>query len=374
MREDAKESLHIEACREKLLKLINNVKYAICYIKKDAELMHAIEEYCKNLPVASSVNLHEKTYWLLHGLKDYPLCQCKGCSNRVRFASLKAGYNTACCNSHAQLVAWPKTAATNLKKFGAKTPLQSKEIRKAINQHNLETYGTTNVVESEYFKKKRIETCRKNFGVDYPMQSEEVKAKSRASCKETYGVEYVLQDEGVRTKRIETSLKHYGVTNPAQNEEVKAKTKATLQKNYGVDAPAQCPEIRRKQQTKYFYNGKYFDSKFELAYSIWLEDHNIEFTYEPDLSFKYVYNDTTHVYFPDFIVEGQVIEIKGDYFFNENGTMCNPWDHSQDGLYEAKHQCMLKNNVKIIKTSSMKDIIAYVAETYGKRIFKDAKQ
>lgn len=28
--------------------------------------------------------------------------------------------------------------------------------------------------------------------------------------------------------------------------------------------------------------------------------------------------------------------------------MCNPFDHSLDGLFEAKHQCMLQNNVTII--------------------------
>ena len=76
---------------------------------------------------------------------------------------------------------------------------------------------------------------------------------------------------------------------------------------------------------------------------------------------------------PDFIVEGQIIEIKGDHFFKEDGTMQNPFDHSQDGLYEAKHQCMLKNNVKIIKASQMKDILKYIHKTYGKGYLKQFK-
>ena len=47
-------------------------------------------------------------------------------------------------------------------------------------------------------------------------------------------------------------------------------------------------------------------------------------------------------------------EIKGDHFFkdkNYNNKMICPFDHSQDALYEAKHQCMLKNNVIIITST-----------------------
>lgn len=208
--------------------MIDEGKYVVCYIRKDKRLMQVIEDYCRDLPVNKSEDLNEKAYWFLHDIKEYPCCQFDGCNNRVTFAGLKKGYRTACCNSHAQIVARPKTIATNLMRFGSTTPLQSKEIRKKINQHNLETYGTVNVVESEYFKKKRVETCRENFGVDYPMQSEEVREKSRKSCKETYGVEYVLQSEEVKAKGRATSRRLYGVDNPMQSEEVKAKSKATF--------------------------------------------------------------------------------------------------------------------------------------------------
>lgn len=50
--------------------------------------------------------------------------------------------------------------------------------------------------------------------------------------------------------------------------------------------------------------------------------------------------------------------------------MCNPFDHSQDALYEAKHQCMLANDVKIIKTSSMVDVLKYIDSKYGKGYLK----
>lgn len=136
------------------------------------------------------------------------------------------------------------------------------------------------------------------------MQSEEVKAKSRKSCKETYGVEYVMQSEEVKAKGRATSRRVYGVDNPMQSEEVKLKAKTTFRDNYGVDAPAQCPEIRRKQQIRCKYNGMNFDSIYEIAYYIWLVDHNIEFMYEPGLKLEYSYDGKNHWYMPDFIVEG----------------------------------------------------------------------
>ena len=44
--------------------------------------------------------------------------------------------------------------------------------------------------------------------------------------------------------------------------------------------------------------------------------------------------------------------------------MVNPYNHDEDGLYEAKHQCMLAHNVDIIVDCS--EYEKYVAEHYGK--------
>ena len=81
------------------------------------------------------------------------------------------------------------------------------------------------------------------------------------------------------------------------------------------------------------------------------------------------------MYFPDFKIGDKCFEIKGDHFFKEDGTMQNPYDHSQDLLYEAKHQCMLKNHVIIILTSSafIKRIRQYINNKYGKKYLKQFK-
>lgn len=44
--------------------------------------------------------------------------------------------------------------------------------------------------------------------------------------------------------------------------------------------------------------------------------------------------------------------------------MINPYDRTEDAKYEAKHQCMIENNVKIITDCSV--YIEYVKNNYGK--------
>lgn len=39
--------------------------------------------------------------------------------------------------------------------------------------------------------------------------------------------------------------------------------------------------------------------------------------------------------------------------------MQNPYNHKLDGLYEAKHQCMLSNNVKILRSKDYQQYIDY---------------
>ena len=79
------------------------------------------------------------------------------------------------------------------------------------------------------------------------------------------------------------------------------------------------------------------------------------------------------MYFPDFKVGNEIIEIKGRQFF-ENGKMINPYDRSKDKLFEAKHQCMIKNNVKLILSNDIKFYINYIKEKYGSSYIKSLKQ
>lgn len=45
--------------------------------------------------------------------------------------------------------------------------------------------------------------------------------------------------------------------------------------------------------------------------------------------------------------------------------MCNPYDHELDALFEAKHQCGIKNNVIFIREKEIQPYLEYMKITYG---------
>ena len=89
--------------------------------------------------------------------------------------------------------------------------------------------------------------------------------------------------------------------------------------------------------------------------------------------FYYEFDRSKHAYEPDFLIEGHLVEVKGDHFFKENGTMQNPYDHSQDSLYEAKHQCMVENGVEIWRANEYSKYVNYIEAKYGKDYLKKFK-
>lgn len=75
-------------------------------------------------------------------------------------------------------------------------------------------------------------------------------------------------------------------------------------------------------------------------------------------------DSSLHKYFPDFEIDDELYEIKGKQFLAEDGRWQNPYDHSQDDLYEAKHQCALKNNVHILYYEDYKEALTYFEDIY----------
>lgn len=153
--------------------------------------------------------------------------------------------------------------------------------------------------------------------------------------------------------------------------------KQRMIEKYGVAHNSQVREIRLKQQSKYEYNGIKFDSGVEIAVYIYLTDNQIDFQYQPNVSFEYSFNGSTHLYYPDFKVNEQYWEIKGDHFFKDkdvNQTMVCPWDHTLDELYEAKHQCMIQNNIIILTFKDYYKYLEYIYEKYGVDYLKSFKK
>lgn len=59
-----------------------------------------------------------------------------------------------------------------------------------------------------------------------------------------------------------------------------------------------------------------------------------------------------------------LFEIKGDQFFVD-GKMVNPYDRSQDEIYEAKRKCMLEHSVVVLQSGHYAMFELYVARRYG---------
>lgn len=125
---------------------------------------------------------------------------------------------------------------------------------------------------------------------------------------------------------------------------------------------SQWRDIRSKSQHKYFYGTNCFDSSWELAIWIWAKDKGMSIEQEP-VMFEYEFNGNLHKYFPDFRLEDDLIEAKGDHFFREDKMIC-PFDESKNDLYEAKHQCGLKNQVKFWRAKEMQPVLEYINSKY----------
>lgn len=230
---------------------------------------------------------------------------------------------------------------------------------------------------------KRVKTWKDKYGVDNPAKKEEVRAK----IKETFNSLTKEEKEERENKRKRTCRERYGVDNPFENKQILDKRKTTWKNKYGVENIMNCPDIVKKSRVKgrtvwhYKYDNRDFDSSWELQYYKYLKDNEIEFTYKP-APLEYEFDNQTHLYFPDFLVEGEYIEIKGDHLLKDGKLQLPIWMHN-DRLakkYEEKQKCMDYYKVLILSKKGMSIIIKENTSKYGKdwyikyRVRKDQKR
>ena len=179
-----------------------------------------------------------------------------------------------------------------------------------------------------------------------------IKQKRENTLLEKTGYTHNWQNPVCREKCLSTMLEKYGTRCGAFTD----KAKATIKEKYGVEHFSQSPEFAKVRKHKYEINGYSFDSKDEAFMYNFAKLAGCEVILHPDVRFKYTYNGKEHFYEPDFIINDKYYEFKGSQFFEDKDPtkkMINPFDRSQDDLYEAKHQCMITNNVNIISDASL---------------------
>lgn len=189
---------------------------------------------------------------------------------------------------------------------------------------------------------------------------------------EKYGVENVSQNQSIKEKIKKTCLVRYGTTSTLKSKDVQNRIKQTNLKKYGVENVSQSKEIINLKKSMYCFDNQIFDSLWELAFYVFNVDQGFSVIRSPK-KLIYYYKNEKHYYFPDFEINGQIYEIKGEQFWKKDGTMQNPYDHTQDELFEAKHQCGLQNNVIFIGKLQIKECIAYLKSKYTKRELNNFK-
>ena len=289
-----------------------------------------------------------------------------------------------------------KAKSTNMQKYGVEEVLSSPEIRTKIQETMLYRYGVENYVITNEFKQKAKETMLNSIGVEHALQNPDILKKMQETTLSRFGVTCSLRNPEVNKKTVESLVSHYGVTCTWNSDLIREKAKDTLLQRYDVDSPfksfmirelskqtmlnrygveyyAQSYEYHKRKRHKY-HSEKYpeltFDSTWEVKVYEFCRDNKINVEYSPKISYDYEYCEKTYTYHPDFLINGKVYEVKGDYFFRINPKTgkeemycpyCyDDWSDEYYGWlcekYEAKHQCMLKNNVIILRESDIKNL------------------
>lgn len=266
-----------------------------------------------------------------------------------------------------------KRRKTNQEKYGIDNPFKNSDF---VKNKVLEKYGVENISQLPSVKQKKKQTCLSHFGFENPLQVPEIQEKIRDTCLNKYGVSSASKSEGVKETVKKNNLEKFGVEYYTQTQKArehlrriwkdKEKKKELAEKvssTWSQKTEEEFKEIRQKAFKRFQYEGQFFDSSWELAVWIWAKDEGKVIKREP-VCIEYVWKGKTHKYFPDFEIDGEIIEIKGNHFLTEDGKMKNIYDGELNGLFEAKHQAGLKNNVIFWTLEEIQPILDYVNKKY----------
>lgn len=339
--------------------------------------------YLKNWIVENTPKLNDEQFtfstrvgWILSGRTEFPICKTcgkelkKNCNLFGEYKQLHC-FNTNCAEKDPEVKR--KRENTCLKKYGMRVPncFGSKDYEESC----LRKYGVTNQNKLKWCRDK----IKNTFNEKSKEELKQISNNRKQTCLEKYGHEVAF---GYGTPEFKELMKEkYGVEHNTEMESFWDKTRKTNLEKYGTDYFLLSDKCHNSMKhCRYEIDGYKFDSKPEAIYYIYLRDHNIQVEPHPQVTFYYSSEFQKHLgYHPDFIVEGQYVEIKGDQFFNEDGTMRNPFAKSEESKRIsnakaiAKQKCMAEHNVKIIRVSELNEYNIYVKETYGKDYLKQFK-
>lgn len=282
-----------------------------------------------------------------------------------------------------------KQSQTCLKKYGAPTPLQSKEVLNKIKVTNLNKYGDEYPIRTKEVRNKILDTTINRYGSKCALLNESINKKRMETWNSKYEEGLPQKSECVKQKIKNTNLSHNnGIWNlqtenfkkvsqdyrESHKQEIYSKIKDTNIKKFGCTYPYQNKDIQSKMRKRYFYDKEYFDSSWELYLWIYCKDMGIPIRRNPT-SFEYTdIEGNTHKYFPDFEINGKYFEIKGDHLF-KNGELLPVYKKGKskefcESLAKLKTQCMFSHIEKLILEEDLQECFSYVNSKYGKDYVK----
>jgi hypothetical protein len=245
-------------------------------------------------------------------------------------------------------ISWSKEEISARKKYNSSKYDHQKSNLLRL-ETNLNRYGTYNPrtilhPDSYSYDKNKIDLQQNKY---------------KETCKSKYGTPYYSQTDKFKNGMVNSFKK-------------------TMLLKYGVDHFMKVPELKNRiiqaGRGSYYYKDLYFKSSWELAFYIFHLDNGDNIIHSKFIKpFKYIYNSVEHSYFPDFILNGDYIEIKGWQFLDNNGNLINPYNHNLDGLSRAKQECMIANNVKLLTQDDIQYSIDYIIDQYGPDFLKNCK-
>jgi hypothetical protein len=236
--------------------------------------------------------------------------------------------------------------------YSSKTDDEKQLIKEKRKQTNLDKYGTECQLNNEDIRSSYMETIISKYG---SLENYYINCAQKRS--DTFSNKSKEEKQQHRNKIEKTNLDKYGTECYFQTKDFQEKSKQTCINKYGVDHYTKSDEYHKSKKHRFVSDITHetFDSTWERKVAEFCFVNHINYIYQPDIHFEYEFNNKVHIYKPDFLIEGKLYEVKGNHFF-DGDKMINPYDRNQDGLYEAKHQCMLRNEVIILTSTEIEKI------------------
>lgn len=298
---------------------------------------------------------------------------CQDCLNIARY-----GYAHTYDNPEKQKYALGRI----VEEHGGYTLSKGSDIRESTLDEIEKRYGHRCSLKNEAVLQKSKDKNLAKLGVEFPLQNKAIQEITRDRYQEKTGFRFPLQNPEAKEKQKQNNILKFGVDNPMKVPEIQEKNRKTKFERYGDENYNNHPKAVSTKINLYgrvfnntklqYFDGEKFDSRWELALWIYAKDHNIPIQKYSGDGFKYSVNGVEHAYYPDFIYNGEIVEVKGDHFVNDQGVLINPFsdDNKQQERFKIKQEIALKNGIKFLYYEDMIPILQYVEERYGKSYLK----